>query len=244
MAELDEKPEGLDRFWDTNLETLGELLEQLWDDGAMDLEELDGFFTALHCCPELVLPSEYLPEVLGDGLENDELSSKPEVAELILGLILHHWNVVGDALDSEDFFMPLLLEDEESKSYGTSWAIGFLRGADMRKGSWKEILDDEENKAGWFVPIFALAYESDPDPKMHAYKMPMTEEQREKLLAAVSGVVTEMYRYFAPHRRQKAAEVIDQAIPAKQRKKIGRNDPCYCGSGKKYKKCCGGVKVN
>jgi hypothetical protein len=22
------------------------------------------------------------------------------------------------------------------------------------------------------------------------------------------------------------------------RKKIGRNDPCPCGSGKKYKKCC------
>ena len=22
-------------------------------------------------------------------------------------------------------------------------------------------------------------------------------------------------------------------------KKIGRNDPCSCGSGKKYKKCCG-----
>ncbi|RKZ70382.1 MAG: hypothetical protein DRR19_33410, partial [Candidatus Parabeggiatoa sp. nov. 1] len=21
--------------------------------------------------------------------------------------------------------------------------------------------------------------------------------------------------------------------------KIGRNDPCSCGSGKKYKKCCG-----
>lgn len=24
-----------------------------------------------------------------------------------------------------------------------------------------------------------------------------------------------------------------------QKKKIGRNDPCYCGSGKKYKRCCG-----
>ena len=23
------------------------------------------------------------------------------------------------------------------------------------------------------------------------------------------------------------------------RKKIGRNDPCPCGSGKKFKKCCG-----
>lgn len=24
-------------------------------------------------------------------------------------------------------------------------------------------------------------------------------------------------------------------------KKVGRNDPCPCGSGKKYKKCCGNV---
>ncbi|RLB94265.1 MAG: hypothetical protein DRH26_01740, partial [Deltaproteobacteria bacterium] len=22
-------------------------------------------------------------------------------------------------------------------------------------------------------------------------------------------------------------------------KKVGRNEPCTCGSGKKYKKCCG-----
>jgi len=27
--------------------------------------------------------------------------------------------------------------------------------------------------------------------------------------------------------------------PIKKQKKIGRNDPCPCGSGKKYKKCCG-----
>ncbi len=29
------------------------------------------------------------------------------------------------------------------------------------------------------------------------------------------------------------------ALPAIQEKKVGRNDPCPCGSGKKYKKCCG-----
>ena len=27
--------------------------------------------------------------------------------------------------------------------------------------------------------------------------------------------------------------------PVKVQKKIGRNDPCPCGSGKKYKNCCG-----
>ena len=54
MDEQDEKPEALDRYSDPKLETLGELLDQLSEDGTMDLEELDGFFAALHCCPQLV----------------------------------------------------------------------------------------------------------------------------------------------------------------------------------------------
>lgn len=248
MDELDEKPESLDRFWDPELETLGEFLDQMWDDGAMDLEELDGFFAALHCCPELVLPSEYLPVVLGseDALENEELFPNLEAAQLFFGLITHHWNAVGDAFRSGDFFMPLLLEDEDGEAYGNSWALGFLRGTDMRRGLWMEILENE-NKAGWFVPIFALAHENDPDPELRTYPEPMTDEQREKLLAGLSVMVTEMYQYFAPHRERNAAAKRDQALFARREQKpekIGRNDPCYCGSGKKYKKCCGAIKVN
>ena len=30
-----------------------------------------------------------------------------------------------------------------------------------------------------------------------------------------------------------------QPAPVKVEKKVGRNDPCPCSSGKKYKKCCG-----
>jgi uncharacterized protein len=244
MDEFDEKPEALERCWDAKLETLGEFLDQLSEDGAMDLEELDGFFTALHCCPELVPPSEYLPEILGDGLENEQIFPNPEAAQLFMSLVMHHWNAVGDALRSEDFFLPLLLEDDEGKSCGNDWAIGFLRGADMRNEIWREILDDEEDKAGWFVPIFALAHEEDPDPKMRPYKEPMTEEQREQLLAGISGAVTEIYGYFALHRKLKADELREQELFGKKAPKIGRNDPCYCGSGKKYKKCCGAIRVN
>jgi uncharacterized protein YecA (UPF0149 family) len=29
------------------------------------------------------------------------------------------------------------------------------------------------------------------------------------------------------------------AGPSRPRIKVGRNEPCPCGSGKKYKKCCG-----
>jgi preprotein translocase subunit SecA len=30
-----------------------------------------------------------------------------------------------------------------------------------------------------------------------------------------------------------------KGTPIKKEKKIGRNDPCPCGSGLKYKNCCG-----
>ncbi len=30
-----------------------------------------------------------------------------------------------------------------------------------------------------------------------------------------------------------------QGTVKREEPKIGRNDPCRCGSGKKYKKCCG-----
>jgi preprotein translocase subunit SecA len=31
----------------------------------------------------------------------------------------------------------------------------------------------------------------------------------------------------------------EKKAPIRRERKIGRNDPCHCGSGKKYKKCCG-----
>lgn len=31
----------------------------------------------------------------------------------------------------------------------------------------------------------------------------------------------------------------EKVEPLKAEKKVGRNDPCPCGSGKKYKHCCG-----
>lgn len=55
-----------------------------------------------------------------------------------------------------------------------------------------------------------------------------------------------LYRVENPEkiRRKKVAEPIvtgdaESNKPVRNEKKVGRNDPCPCGSGKKYKKCCG-----
>ena len=39
--------------------------------------------------------------------------------------------------------------------------------------------------------------------------------------------------------KQAVAQQSQDRQPITIDKKIGRNDPCICGSGKKYKKCCG-----
>ena len=82
----------------------------------------------------------------------------------------------------------------------------------------------------------------------YAQKDPLIEYQKEsyKLYSSMLNRVRDLmvgyiFRLQLPPRRTPAQRAQAQAgqegnTPAKN---IGRNDPCPCGSGKKYKKCCG-----
>ena len=150
---------------------------------------------------------------------------------------MRHWNVIADTLQSGEVFLPLLLEDENGATTANDWANGFLRGMELRKTEWATLLNDAEH-GGWLVPIMALAHEHDPDPAMRPYKDPISSEAREKLIVGAAAAVTGIYRYFEAQRLVEKhlgnASTVRRAMP-----KIGRNDPCPCGSGKKFKHCCG-----
>lgn len=45
--------------------------------------------------------------------------------------------------------------------------------------------------------------------------------------------------YLIRYRQECSADESEPARIETQRSKVGRNDPCPCGSGKKYKNCCG-----
>ena len=98
---------------------------------------------------------------------------------------------------------------------------------------------DDEDEGGWIVPIFALAHEHDPDPAMRPYPEPMSAERREQLIASAAAAVTGIYRYFEPRRRVLAEIRSEHSTYRRGAPKLGRNDPCACGSGQKYKNCCG-----
>ena len=224
---------------DAEFSRLNEFLKRCRGGKAMNIEEADGFFAALIAGPEVVPPSEYLPKVFGGDMSKTCEFAGLDEANEILGLIMRHWNVIARTLDKGDVYLPMLSEDENGVCQGNDWARGFMCGMDMRKAGWAELLVDEEY-GGCMVPVMMLYHEHDEDPELRPGSI--GPEQREEIVAQMAAGIVRAYRYFRPHQQPaaRADEVETNARPGK----VGRNDPCPCGSGKKYKRCCGGVTIH
>jgi len=225
------------------LERLSSVLKRFGAKRAMNLEQLDGFLAALICSPEIVPPSEYLPEIWGDDIVLEDTFSAKPILEDFLSLLMRHWNTIVDTLQSDDVYLPLLLEDENGDWKANDWANGFLRGMELRKEAWAPLLDDEEN-GGSIVPILALAHEHNPDPAMRPYKEPVSAELRETLIVGAAAGMNKIYHYFEAQRLLGKETFGKMTTFRRSMPKIGRNEPCPCGSGKKFKQCCGRITLH
>ena len=214
---------------DEEYEILDEYLAGIEHGESMTLEEIDGFFCALVAGPELVPPSEFIPEVFGgDAPPFRDM----EEARKITDLLMHHWNGIADTMAKGDVYMPYLLEDENGVPTANEWAQGFLAGISMRNGAWTPLRDDEE-ACITLVPIMAFAFEHDPDPELRP--APIAPESRNELIGLMITSLKAIYEYF----KENANPISLSHAPVQSGPKVGRNEPCPCGSGKKYKKCCG-----
>jgi uncharacterized protein len=242
MVELDNgnqgRPVKSQPLTDAEFERLTAVLTRFGDKRAMNLEQLDGFLSALICSPELVPPSEYLPVIWGgDIVLEDQFSAQP-VLNNFLSLIMRHWNSIIDTMQSGEVYFPLLLQDENGVAHANDWANGFLRGMELRKECWVDLLNDEEH-GGSLVPIFTLAHEHHPDAAMRPYKEPVSAELRETLIVGAAAGMNEIYHYFEAERLLETDSLKNMTTFRRSMPKIGRNEPCPCGSGKKFKQCCG-----
>jgi uncharacterized protein len=225
---------------DAELDRLGDFLRTCKGGESMNLEELDGFFAALIAGPENVMPSEYYPEVFGGEMSDACEFGSLDEANDILGLMMRHWNTIAATLHKGEVYVPLLLEDENGLTLGNDWARGFMRGMDMRHDGWAELVDDEEH-GGCVIPMMALYHEHDDDPEMRPE--PISPEKREEVIVHMAAGLIGAYRYFRSHREAHGGTAFTPE-PRRSTSKVGRNDPCPCGSGKKYKRCCGGPTIN
>jgi uncharacterized protein len=225
---------------DAELDRVRDFLMNCKGGNAMNLEEIDGFFAALIAGPETVMPSEYYPEVFGGEMSDVcEFSSLDEARE-ILGMMMRHWNKIASTLYKDEIHVPLICEDEKGELHGNDWARGFMRGMNMRHDAWSDLVNDEKY-GGSLTPMMMLYHEHDEDPEIRPD--PITPDKREQVIAFMAAGLMNAYEYF---RKEREKPDLGVHAPESRRStpKVGRNDPCPCGSGKKYKKCCGGATVN
>src|ERR1017187_3826304 len=83
---------------ETELGRLDEFLKSYKGGKAMKIEEVDGFFSALIAGPEIVAPSEYMPELFGSETPETRAFSTLAEANEILGLLMRHWNDIAGTL--------------------------------------------------------------------------------------------------------------------------------------------------
>lgn len=69
-----------------------------------------------------------------------------------------------------------------------------------------------------------------------------TLEQREELSKLISVSIAWIYRFWLPYRQAMIERMVATSIH-RELPKIGHNEPCPCGSGKHFKKCCGAAAI-
>jgi uncharacterized protein len=187
---------------------------------------INGLVAALIVGPEHVPESEWLTGLL-DGPEG-ELGE--EEAELARDSVRLEYNGVLKSLRSRKLeYEPFFWEDEEDGRLITrDWAEGFLHGVSFREEAWKPWREGDALYLFAFVNL--LLQNDEIDAKVSDMGME-PEEVFEVALTSVPELIQALYGM----RREAPADLETQHSPDRH---VGRNDPCPCGSGKKYKKCC------
>lgn len=221
------------------LDRLDALLLEHTDEDGMLLTEFDGFCAGLVVCPEMIMPSEWLRCVWGSSIE---AFGKIEDVQSITDLLMHHYNDVARSLTPPAMdYGPLFDVDTRTKEIlWESWCCGFERAMALRPDAWERIAESGDEEAAASVNMMIALYniaEGQSDLPKTSIKA-MTKEAPDLIpnLVLTINAWTKSGGTPAPFPAWAAA---NQPRAPFQGTKVGRNAPCPCGSGRKYKQCCG-----
>lgn len=202
------------------------LLGDAVSDEAMMLSELDGFLTAITIGPELILPSEWLPQIWRG--EEPEFADTEE-ARRVMTAIMGRYNEILTTLAQAPLELePILDYEMDGTVFPDIWASGFLTGVQLREAAWEPIHASAHAPAFGLITALAVPARmqelmSDPD-EIARIASALAEE-----LPIMIGAIDAFWKKRRGH----------GPTAVRRPAKTGRNEPCPCGSGRKYKKCCG-----
>jgi uncharacterized protein len=231
---------------DADFDTLEALLDDLRSRHKVtpQWEYCEGFMAALVCCRRSIPVDEYLGllfTVDGAHLPLHRVFADADQQQRFLELWQRRWHAVAQALDTpvkrlDDpaAYQPRLLP---APSFAQLWSLGFM--AAVR--AWPEEWAGPRNKAAqhWRSATQTLVRaltDDDTEPRtLQAFVEdvgpPTVSAQRMQAFTDAIWAVYNMRELW----RQLGPRVPTHHASARP----GRNDACACGSGKKFKRCCG-----
>jgi len=213
---------------------------------AMDISMMDGFITALASGPNMMMPSSMLPWIWDpDRGEKSPTFATAAESKHIVELIIRYWNNINDTLNNAlHEYEPLILEGEldgQMIPIIDEWCIGYYKCIVIDRAAWAPLMAQHPE---WFAVIILYGTEDGWDELKLRRDSP---DQHQAFANSLAGSARNIHRYWSEQRRMQIARgevpgVIGRRDPIRHAPKIGRNDPCPCGSGRKYKRCHGAVE--
>jgi uncharacterized protein len=226
----------------------------------IDTEWADGYLTAIAAGPRAVPDHEWLAAMAGDAFERT-FADPEDLAQATSALTSRMAQLRSQLdpqslLDDEDRVQlaPLMLTwDDEARRQlideghataeeaaqlqaGAVWAEGFFAALEDFSADWPDPdADDElaESYHGLLETVAALAWDPAGDEfKAFAKKgWKDGDPTRDELIDEACFAIQDLRLYWLDHQPKPPPRRVE-ALP-------GRNDPCPCGSGRKFKKCHG-----
>ncbi len=185
--------------------------------------------------PELIPPSEWMPELFG-GIE--PVYESPEQLTSVMDelMALHNASVALLATDPPGLPAGVVFREPPLANFDddaplAAWARGFVRGYGWIEDSWDGI--DEE----FGTVIAALGFFSSTRFAAEVFKT--STNALAELAATTLEVFPEAAADYQRVGRFVSAEMAETVSTPAASVKVPRNEPCPCGSGRTFKKCCG-----
>ncbi|MET1256898.1 UPF0149 family protein [Aliikangiella sp. GXAS 311] len=208
-----------------------------------------GFITGVCSSPELIYPSDWIPMLAVD--EDAEINyDTDEQCEQFMASLMCWSNYCNDCFNKEKAFN-LFQPDSFDTVNGASkelkdFALGYLNAYEWLHELWEQAIEDdsENDLVVGFVNLMMIQTASWPKVLQESEQSDIPNILGELLSCKQSvsdilqGAILDAGSIGHKISQQNALSSLPVEQVINQNKNVGRNDPCPCGSGKKFKKCC------
>jgi uncharacterized protein len=211
----------------------------------LSYHQLQGFLYGVCCSPEMVPPADWIGAIFDD--ESAGYASEQE-ASAVLDLLMNLYNAVNASTTADHSPLPPdcgfredLMQNFQDEAPICQWSQGFMAASEWLQDVWDQYVDEDDEELGSVMMVLGLFASLEFAESVVDEGEPTDGEGRRLTLPEFAAIAREMFDdamlEFADLGR--GMQQAQPAGPAADAIKVGRNAPCPCGSGRKYKNCCG-----